>query len=47
MEVQEDTSCRGLGDVPQMSLSSPKSGGQGVESGLSDHLFRVTPGEAG
>ncbi len=31
MEVQEETSCRGFGGVPQFCILSPKSGGQGVE----------------
>jgi len=31
-EVQEDSSCRGFGGVPQIYTISPKSGGQGVEA---------------
>jgi len=30
-EVQEETSCRGLGGVPQLSFLFPKIGGPGVE----------------
>ena len=28
-EVQEETSCRGFGGVPQINQSPPKNGGQG------------------
>ena len=33
-EVQEETSCRGFGGVPQINQSPPKNGGQGVENRL-------------
>ena len=48
MEMQEDTSRRGFGGVPQFALLFPQEWGiKGVESGLSDSLFRVVPSDSG